>query len=71
MDEWIKRYQSTYSHLSAPARVREAVAQMRPSVRPGRYVRRLSGVLLAALVLLALLGCGAAAVVLFANEIRK
>ena len=63
MDDWIRRYQSAYSHLRPSPRVQTAVTGMRPSSRSGHYVRRVSGVLAAALLLLALLGCGAAAVV--------
>ena len=70
MDEWIKRYQRVYSHLSAPPRVREAVSHMRPSPFSGGYIRRVSGVLVAAVLLLALLGCGMAAV-LYGGDIQS
>lgn len=62
MDEWMNRYQDTFSHLSAPPQVQEAVTRMRPGTRSPRYVRRLSAAMAALLLLLALLGCGAAAV---------
>lgn len=63
MDHWIRRYQSAYSHLHPSPQVQRAVDGMHTSSRSGRYVRRFSGVLAAALLLLALLGCGVAAVV--------
>lgn len=63
MDDWIRHYQSAYSHLHPSPQVQKVVAGMRPTSQSGHYVRRVSRVLVAALLLLALLGCGVAAVI--------
>jgi hypothetical protein len=71
MDKWLESYQNTYSHLHAPSQIQESIAKIgSPAHFSNRYFRRISGLAVAIVLLLALLGCGVVAVV-YGAEIQS
>lgn len=61
MDDLRERYQKAFSSLEPSQETRERILSLRAQTKPARrgYVRRLSGAMAAAIVMLALLGCAA------------